>query len=325
MRESVKQEALINEYKGNLFEFLLAQKTAQHFGLEAQFLTDLLPAFKDKLQFYDREVRNLDPSLAKNLPLMAGKTFTTLIEKLSFKPTQVFLVGKIAKSSVNDLDATDILLMNEKNETFGLSVKLGKAQSYINTKSGGVRTFLSEYFPHKEAEKFQQEFNQHLDQAYYTFANSLYQTEDLGTFDDFKRWRNEGRTELPGELEGTHRDILYKYYNQAIVSLYDKIVALQKINPSYFQLSMLRLLGFSDKPMLQVTAYHNDHELVGVKLLDRAEIASLDFVFKESKDELSTSSFHLNTDLFTMQIRMKPMNVFTTPSMKINCSVKYKN
>ena len=34
------------------------------------------------------------------------------------------------------------------------------------------------------------------------------------------------------------------------------------------------------------------------------------------------SSFEIDFESLTLQIRVKPMNIFTVPAMKVNCSVK---
>ena len=34
------------------------------------------------------------------------------------------------------------------------------------------------------------------------------------------------------------------------------------------------------------------------------------------------SSFEIGLESLTLQIRVKPMNIFTVPAMKVNCSVK---
>ncbi|MFZ4713604.1 MAG: hypothetical protein ACOYL6_07830 [Bacteriovoracaceae bacterium] len=325
MREAIQNEALINEYKGNLFEFLVAQKIAQYFDLEAQFLTDLLPLYKEKLVLYENEIKKLDSVLYRHLPKLAEKTFSALLEKLPFKPQRIFLVGKVAKSSAHDLDASDVLLMSPLNELLGLSLKLGKDQSFVNTKSGGVKSFLKEYFAHPEANKMQEELNQKLTMHYQNFAHALYQLVDLDPFDDFKSWRAQHLTELPGELEGEAREVLLQYYNQCIKDFYTKLNFFQKSDPKLFKESILKLLGFSDKKMIQVLTAHVDHQFKAVKLICSEDFDQTEFTFKEkSLDDLQTSSFHLVSDQLTLQIRMKPMNVFTTASMKVNCSVKYR-
>ena len=36
------------------------------------------------------------------------------------------------------------------------------------------------------------------------------------------------------------------------------------------------------------------------------------------------TSFNIELDRLILQIRVKPMNLFLAPSMKVNCSVKFK-
>jgi hypothetical protein len=326
MKEKIHADSFLNEYKGNLFEFLVAQKFAQAFSIEGQLLSDLLPVYKDQLIKYELELKKIDLDLSRKLPVLAKKTFESLREEINFSPVKIFLVGKIANSSNHDLESTDILLLNAFNELKGISLKLSKDQSFINTKSGGVRSFLQEYFNHQEAPHLQEELNLKMSVLYQAFAHEIYSIFDLGEFDDFKRYRNEGLSELPGSLEGEARVCLLKYYNDSIKIFYENLIQLQSIDPKLFHQGLLRLIGFSDQNLVQVLVSHDNHEFKKIQIHSLSDFQGNSFEFREQAiGELTTSSLHLESNKLTLQIRLKPMNVFTTASMKVNCSIKHKS
>ena len=326
MKEKIHYDSFLNEYKGNLFEFLVAQKLAQAFKIEGQLLSDLLPVYKDQLIKYETELKKIDPELSRKLPVLAKKTFDSLREEIDFTPVKIFLVGKIANSSNNDLESTDILLLNALNELKGISLKLSKDQSFVNTKSGGVRSFLQEYFKHEEVHHLQEELNLKMNVLYQSFAHELYSILDLGEFDDFKRYRDEGFSELPGSLEGEARVCLLKYYNDSIKVFYENLKQLQSSNPSLFHQGLLRLIGFSDQNLVQVLVSHDNHDFKKIQIYSLSDFQGNSFEFREQKvSDLTTSSLHLESNKITLQIRLKPMNVFTTASMKVNCSIKHKS
>jgi hypothetical protein len=326
MKDKVHVDSLLNEYKGNLFEFLVAQRLSQAFSIEGQFLSDLLPVYKEQLIKYELELKKLDPEISIKLPKLAQKTFDYVVHELNFLPVKIFLVGKVANSSNQDLESTDILLLNAINELKGISLKLSKDQSFINTKSGGVRSFLQEYFCHDEVISFQNALNLKMNVLYQTFAREVYDIFDLGEFDDFKRFRKEGFSELPGSLEGEARKSLLKYYNESIKVFYDYLKQINSIDRELFQQAILRLIGFTDKNLIQVLVSHENHEIKKIQSYSINEFKNMFFEFREkSVEELTTSSLHLESNKLTLQIRLKPMNVFTTASMKVNCSIKHKN
>jgi hypothetical protein len=148
----------------------------------------------------------------------------------------------------------------------------------------------------------------------------------LGEFDDFKRYRDEGFSELPGSLEGEARVCLLKYYNDSIKVFYENLKQLQSSNPNLFHQGLLRLIGFSDQNLVQVLVSHDNHDFKKIQIYSLSDFQGNSFEFREQKvSDLTTSSLHLESNKITLQIRLKPMNVFTTASMKVNCSIKHKS
>jgi hypothetical protein len=84
-------------------------------------------------------------------------------------------------------------------------------------------------------------------------------------------------------------------------------------------------MGFSSKDILQVIYFHdfpsNDGEQIEIhhykSLLDELSVVLLE-PFND------TSSVEFLVGNCSLQIRVKPMNKFTTTAIKINCSVKFK-
>jgi len=67
----IQKEAILNECKGNLFEFLMAQKFAEKSKIESQFLLSLPKNFKNQLSIYEGLIRDSEPKLLSQLPLLA--------------------------------------------------------------------------------------------------------------------------------------------------------------------------------------------------------------------------------------------------------------
>nr|MBP9682228.1 hypothetical protein [Bacteriovorax sp.] len=53
----IQKEAILNEFKGNLFEFLVAQGLARKSNIEDQFLLSLPTEFKSRLGTYEELIR----------------------------------------------------------------------------------------------------------------------------------------------------------------------------------------------------------------------------------------------------------------------------
>ena len=52
-----QSQAYLNEYKGNLFEYLVALEVAQKFHIQSQFMQSLGPNQWELLQHYEREIK----------------------------------------------------------------------------------------------------------------------------------------------------------------------------------------------------------------------------------------------------------------------------
>ena len=67
----IRKEALLNEYKGNLFEFLVALEFAKKFSLQTQTLEGISKGAFEMLKQQEEYIRSYYPSLLTKLPFLA--------------------------------------------------------------------------------------------------------------------------------------------------------------------------------------------------------------------------------------------------------------
>ena len=80
-----QKEAYINEYKGHVFEFLLAHELMKLLGKEVEFLGSIEQKDLSLLQVYQGKLNALDPFMSLRLPLLAQHTAKSLRELESFQ------------------------------------------------------------------------------------------------------------------------------------------------------------------------------------------------------------------------------------------------
>jgi len=330
----IQKEAILNEFKGNLFEFLVAQGLARKSEVEHQFLLDLPADFKERLGSYEEMIRTHEPRLLVKLPTLAGVTVQKIWEEISaaYKFDQWHVIGKMVATNDNDLwNETDIVgtYLTEEGEKkkLALSLKLTKDHSFVNTKSAGVKSFLAKYFSSFGAMsvRFQAELNQEVDESFLVMGHRLYTLADLdwkGQFDS--RWAQQ-YTELPGELPSEMRTIVHENYYRVALKLRSLLEELQKENPKTFFDSLYALCGFGHAEIVQVNCFHQDYELKNISIKRFADL----FEIKEKKCTILpikdlSSSVDIQIGKVVLQVRVKPMNKFTTAAYKINCSIKVK-
>ncbi len=326
---SIQKSALINEYKGNLFEFLLAQRLAQYFKLESSFLQTLPLAFRERLAFYEDYLLQNDRELFKRLPRLVEEIFPSLVQRLPSEALAVFLVGKISgQGEREEWGEADILIKNQKRD-YKISLKLCKEHAFVNTKSAGLKSFIEKYFSaFPESLGDQKLLNEKVEKDFYKMAHCLYEKVGLdfkGHFDS--SWTEAGLSELPGQLSEELSPFVLKYYSEQALFLREILYKYFQSNPSLFCRSLYPLLGIADEQILQVICFHGtkDHEKHLLKQISLMEMKDLDDELQDVKlgqaDE-GKSSFELQLKKIILQIRCKPMNKFTVPALKINCSMK---
>lgn len=328
MVHKASYDALLNEYKGNLFEFLVALEFARHFDVEKEFLQKTYTETSHILEQQESFLRNYYPDLLDILPRLANKLKEKIIAEFTFSHiVKINLVGKfLGAAGDNRFNEADILLTSDKQVSVGLSIKLAKKGSYVNTKSAGIKSFFKRYFAQFGGEEIQHEFNSLVDAEFEKMAMKMH--EEAGLFFDhgFQEWEKAGLECLPGKLNREYKLILIQYYGLINDKMYQVINEFYQKNPSKFTDSIWSILGLSSDNLIQAIYFHS---LLGNRLQDGGDPTDsilvnkrgnkLDFVRFEKKK----NTFEMVYRNFNLQFRLKPMNKFTVKSYKVNLSVKY--
>lgn len=324
MSGQINKEALFNEVKGSLFEYLVARKLSQNSSIELDFISGLDKNYLAILGQQDRMIRQFYPEMLPFLAQVSTQCVEAIQDTYGSKWIMIKLLGKFTKNQMQeDLKETDLLLVNAQSEQFLLSLKLNKKSAYVNTKSAGVRSFLLQYFPYLEA-YFQDEFSKVIDLEFFSMADALHRMNELDFQGNFQEWVRLGHSELPGDLSREERDVLKKYYARLSLKLHEILSYAQEKYPQEFVKSLYPLMGFSDERIKQVVCYHEfkaGHDS-SIEIHDLKDIYSESISIADFKD---TASVEVSSKLWSLQIRIKPMNKFTTTAIKVNCAVKFKS
>jgi hypothetical protein len=317
-------EAHLNEYKGNILEFLLAQKFAAAYGLEAVFLENLEDEYLKTLSNYEKEIRKLDESLLIKLPEIAQQAYI-FIQHFYSDVLAIKLVGKQQGSGKDKQWKEADILIDQTDCLRGLSLKLCKRGAFVNSKSGGIRSFLTKYFcSFSQSNELEQQINTLIDQGFLQMIHRLYSHAGLdfkGRYD--QQWVEAGYSELPGELCDEHRQIVHHFYFELAQKLYRCFVELERVDKKKFLHAVIQLLGHSGSSVDHLYIFHHkghqwDHALY-IYSNDFSQLSD----YAMGKVEKGQSYFYLYFQQFTLQVRLKPMNKFTSAALKVNCSIKF--
>ena len=325
-----QHEALINEYKGNIFEFLVGREVSTHYNSEFSYLERIPKTFLIKLRTYEDYIRHQERDLFEALPLMARNSSLALKTSLPPGPREVFLVGKLVGGS-NDksLGEADLLLKRE-NDIVPLGIKLCRKGSFVNTKSGGIKSFFTRYFSlFAKASFFQERVNRASEEAFKHMAQTLYEMNDLeflGSFDE--RWIQKGKSCLPGELNSKEKPVVLNFYYKLIKEFHEAFCYFLRVDRELFRHCLLTLLGVSHKEMIKMTTFY-ERSALKKYIFDTAVVEDWSKVLSALKRpevpplREKRSSFEVVFPPHRLQIRLKPMNTFTIPGLKVNCSQKF--
>ena len=317
-QDQTKKEALFNEVKGSLFEYLMARRLAHLAGNELSFLESLDKNYLNVLSQQDRMVRQFYPEMLTFLNQVSEISASELVTFLGEIPHTPQLKGKMGTNHEADL------MLESSKGTIPLSLKLNKKNAYVNTKSGGIKSFFENYFSFIDS-KVQQEFNLLVDHEYTRMSYELHALNDMEYVGNYASWVRSGKSELPGELSTEERGILKSFYARIAFEMHRILKDAQEAKPKAFTASLPALMGFSTPEILQLVCFHDFktqnpgtvsiHSYADMKKwLENVQI--LPFAV--------TSSVEMSLGDWALQIRVKPMNKFTTTAIKINCSVKFK-
>lgn len=319
---SIQKDSLLNEYKGNLFEFLVAQKLSQKFSLEASFLSNLGQDFFDILSLQEKFLNDEYSFLLRDLPLLASQTANEMIKTIPFEDIkEILLIGKKAAASGDDrFFECDLLLKGKKD--YPISLKLSKKGAFVNTKSAGLKSFLKKYFFKLDGEKLQTELNNFVDVEFEALARKLYDNHELEFDKSFEAWKKEDLPVRPGELNEEDRKSLHEYYHKLNSKLYSLVLNMYESDMKVFSKSLAPLVGHGHAEMIQVSCYYESkpskYELQKIEF--QLNYDQVECVLLPLKSDIGNFVIDLKDKL--LQIRIKPMKTFIQPSFKINCSVK---
>lgn len=324
-----QKEALINEYKGNLFEYLVGSNIARTFGIEEAFINSFGGEIREKLKQYEMWLRENDSELLQELPVLAGELSKTLIQKLPSDVENIYVVGKIKSCHKKDLWKEADLIMISNDKEIPVSIKLSKEKSFVNTKSGGIKSFFEKYFNSFEnVNEWQNELNCSVDESFYRLGHELYSLAGLefkGSFNE--DWMESGYSELPGQLDSEMNKPIKEHYHRIISKLYEIICCCHQESKEKFTRSLYELQGMGNEAMIQAICFHgtgNNRKYVFKDLIiaDYQDIMDNMGTIEIGKLSKGKSSFEIRMKDRILQIRVKPMNKFTTQALKVNCSVK---
>jgi hypothetical protein len=324
---AAKSEAYLNEFKGHIFEYLVGSILADRANLTSQFLSSIGKVEQDRLYSYERIVRETDFNLYKSLASLADKTSQVIIENEDLSAVEEVLLSGRQQVQEEQVAESDLIIRRAGQNSSFLSLKFGKQGSFVNTKSGGVKSFLSKYFaPIERSRLDQKKLNLDLDKSFEQMGQKLYFLIGETFEGDFKTWVAKGYSELPGELPKNLHGPLETFYFEQIRNLHAYMTQYFEKDRTMFIESIGPLLGFGHKNLKQAYCFYQkkkgEYTFKESKWLDFKQIKDLDNL-KIGELSQGLSSFEIAHPQFTLQIRMKPMNKFTTAAMKINCSVKW--
>ncbi|MDH5580666.1 MAG: hypothetical protein OEY33_02055 [Bdellovibrionales bacterium] len=318
---NANSHSYVNEYKGNLLEFMFARTLAQNYGLEVDFLKRIDPYLLKTLTKYEKELRTKSPELLRKLPLISEQIFNKIRKEVPEGINMIEVVGK--KAQYSKYNEADVILKGPETLT-PISLKLCKDNSYVNTKSGGVKSFFTKYFSKFNAiAKHQKDLNLQISLAFEKMAFELHDYYDLPYSGGFsKEFLQKSGSELPGQINHDLKKIVHKYYHQCIEQFYHLFVILSEQNDSLFSNSLYPLLGLGNVEIWQVAVlYKKDYLISNIHLRKHRADVSVPIKIGPLKPEKSYFSLQIGPDI--LQIRMKPMNKYTVEGLKVNCSVKF--
>ena len=317
--QTAQKEALNNEIKGYLFEYLVARELAVLLGQEESFLCHETKVAQGRLREYEMWLRHNDPVLMERLPLLAHQSALLFDAQISPAPGAVSLCGRKELGR----GEADIMLKGEESLCIGL--KLCKTNAFVNTKSGGLRSFLIKYFG-EDTQCSQHRLNQILDWSFDCMAGRLYESVGLeygGAWDD--SWSEAGHTLLPGELSPERSAFVLEHYGRVVDVLYKELEDFQKRAPHDFANAVPPLLGFQNRNLIQLFCfYRGDYQLEKIVVVDGRKSDWEKLRVEMGKRVSGLSSFEILTQDRILQIRVKPMNKFNARALKVNCSIKWR-
>jgi len=324
---NTSQIALINEYKGYLFEYLVGLNIATTAKIESEYINSINPVFIETLQKQEEYIRSTQPKLISILASLANDTAAKCVTSLNLSECKkIYLVGKFSATlSEEKFAEADLVLLMKDDVKLPISLKLSKMNSYVNTKSGGVKSFISKYFHFNNAIELQNELIGYLNDNYTIFQYQIHEIAGIEYTDKFENWIYAGLSELPGGLDKELAKPLHELYYKINQKIYKILKSFFEEDPIQFKNDIATLFGFSNSDIIQIICYYDlKKNLLNSDIIINRHDDSLQGLVEFSELNQNIANFNIKLDDKKLQIRIKPMNKFTTGSFKINCSVKYR-
>ncbi len=334
---TAQKEAYLNEYKGGLFEFLCASALYKHAVSDdlTKFYQDIDAATLKSLQYSEVQLRITDPQQLFQLPVIAERLSHFLLEHYGRDWTKVELIGKSSNGKSIWKEADILLFAKDQlngDSTLPISLKFCKKNSYVNTKSAGVKSFIRKYYGYYENEfpTSQDLLDEKVNWAYHEMAQALHSFYGLIFLHDWQQWSEQKLPQLPGQLDEKLHHHLTHFYYQSILELFRHMKAAFEYNAHAFKESLLPIIGISNSKIIQLMAFYahahareSRYQLESMLLINakwvQNELSQIQLIApKEGR-----ANFDIKLKNVTLQIRLKPMNKFTSAGLKVNCSILY--
>lgn len=327
----MQKQNLINEYKGHILEFLLGLELSTRTKKIKEFYQYIPKETINILTHYQNQLMILDFHLSKKMPNIAVNIANELEKYICLKDiSYIEVIGKIkADISMHQFHEADLLIHLKDSQIIPIGLKFCRYNCYVNTKNAGLKSIISTYFPHKSAIEKQQALDLQVQSLFEELGSDLYATKGehfLGEFD--QRWTKDwGLSQLPGQLPKIMQKRVHQYYYQIITKIYNFFQEWEKNNPQCIEAFILPFLGLSIPNLVQICCFHDGVDEYNIKNITITRLDSYfnkNYTIKILQPKLDQSFFEIHLYNCILQIRVKPMNIFTTSNVKINCSVKYK-
>ena len=315
--EHKSKSAFLNEIRGRLLELSCGSELAKGIGLLNAFYDGLGQEKIKELQQYQDFLRQEDLGSYRFI-CEAGRLFSSSFGQ--DQSTSIRSVCMVGQSAISANDETDLMIKGREEDQL-ISIKLIKNNAYINTKSAGIKSIFSKYF---DDFNFQKQLNQSVDiffeQMKINFFNH-YGFEERGlSFAELLK--EEGLSDRPGDLEGEVKGFVLDFYKKCIDEIRKNFINLYEKKKSSFIEMLAPLSGFSSKEIIKYIFFHDpDYLALEMEVHDITSLKTDEIQISEVKGH---TSFLISMKKLDLQIRVKPMNSFLSPSLKVNCSVKYK-
>jgi len=348
----LQNRAILNEYKGVLFEYLSAVEISSRYELSDTLISNIDSKKLYRYSHYEKLILLNEPSWMILIEQAAVKFTDELLMFLKLSKIEKVLNICLQGNQQSKNDKETDLLLETTSGNYLLSLKFYKSLSGVNTKSAGIFSLINTYFENYNPKlilTLQNDLCEFTYLNYISFMEEMFQVMNEPIIPKSKmesnkdyclRVNNLFKTYLtkhdissyPGKLIGEYKESLLKYYAKLSKYIFDIFVKLKNENPVNFKKVIVSLCGFKDASQIQCIVTHDEisesqndikiiRENVQVSFNSSAELySSLNSI--ELINHKNTSYFEIKFTNYLLQIRVKPMNTFTTPGIKINCSLK---